>query len=75
MFDLLHSRLSDLAFAKGRLVRFFDKAMQDDDSFADQSTEEDACNPFSAFQSQLEQAFTKGFGMRPSQVWAEYNVE
>ena len=38
--------------------------MQHDDSFGDQSTEEYARNPFGAFQSQLEQTVTKGFGMR-----------
>jgi len=38
--------------------------MQHDDPFANQSTEEDTCDPFGTPQSQLEQTFTKGFGMR-----------
>ena len=73
MFDLLHPRLSDLALATRRLVRLLDKAMQHDDSFGNQRTEEYTRNPFGAFQSQLEQTLTKGFGMRCPQVRAEHN--
>jgi hypothetical protein len=73
MFDLLQSRLSDLTLTKRRLVRLLDKTMQHDDSLGYQSTEEYAGNPLSAFQSQLKQTVTKGFGMRCSQVRAEYN--
>ena len=73
MFHLLQPRLSDLTFAKRRLVRLLDKAMQHDDSLGDQRTEEYARNPFGAFQSQLEQTVTKGLGMRCSQVRAEHN--
>ena len=55
MFDLLQPCLSDLTLARRRLVRLLDKAMQHDDSFADQSTEKYPHNPFGTFQSQLEQ--------------------
>ena len=73
MFDLLHPRLSDFTLAKRRFVRLLDKAMQHDDLFGDQRTEEYTGNPFGASQSQLEQTSTKGFGMRCSQVRAEHN--
>jgi hypothetical protein len=48
MFDLLQPRLSDLALATRRLARLLDKAMQHDDSFGDQRTEEYPRNPFGA---------------------------
>ena len=73
MFDLLQPRLSDLTLAKRRFVRFLDIAMQYDDSFGDQGTEEYTRNPFGPFQSQLEQTVAKGFGMWCSQVRAEHN--
>ena len=71
MFDFLHSGFGDPAFTRRRPVGLLDEAVQHDDSPADESAEEHACDSFGTFQPKLEQAFTERFGVRLSEVGTE----
>jgi hypothetical protein len=74
MFNLPQLCLSDLTFSTRRLVRLLDEAMQHDDSFGGQRTEENARNPFGAFQSQLEQTVTKGLVCGAPKFWPSTTI-